>query len=140
MNTTRTLADRIERFSTWVSQAAGSTAAFASSLAVVIAWAAAGPFFKYSDTWQLIINTITNVTAFVMVFLIQRAQNKDGLAIQIKLSELLSAIKGATDPMVTVEDLSEADLRRLHARYVELVRQGERPSPTVLDRSASAQS
>jgi low affinity Fe/Cu permease len=119
-----------------VSHAAGSTGAFIGSLAVVVAWAAAGPFFRYSETWQLVINTITNVAAFVMVFLIQRAQNKDTLAIHIKLSELLSVTKGATDPTVAVEQLSEGELRRLHARYLELVRQGARPSPASLDSSS----
>jgi low affinity Fe/Cu permease len=131
------LTDRVEAFSSWISQAAGSSAAFTSSLAVVVLWAAAGPFFNYSDTWQLLINTITNVTAFVMVFLIQRAQNKDALAMQIKINELLAAIKGAHDPSVAIELLSEAELRRLHSRYLELVRQGERPSPASLGASSS---
>jgi low affinity Fe/Cu permease len=132
-----TLADRLERFSTWVSQAAGSTSAFIASLLVVLGWAIVGPLFKYSDTWQLVINTITNVVAFVMVFLIQRAQNKDGLALQIKLSELLAATKGSTDPMVAIDQLSEAELRRLHARYLDLVRHGDRPAPNVLEATSS---
>ena len=140
MNPNGTLTDRIEGFSTWMTQAAGSTAAFISSLMIVIVWAAAGPLFHYSDTWQLIINTITNVAAFVMVFLIQRAQNKDALAVQIKLSELLAATKGATDPTVAIEELSEPELRRLHARYLELVRHGERPSPAALAASLPSHS
>lgn len=134
----QTWTDRIERFSTFISQWAGSTTAFVCSLIVVIAWAVAGPFFKYSDSWQLIINTVTNVATFVMVFLIQRAQNKDALAVQIKLSELLAAARGSDDPMVAIEELSESELRRLHARYIELVRHGDRPSPAALESPPSS--
>jgi low affinity Fe/Cu permease len=128
--------DRSERFSTWISQWAGSTSAFICSLIVVLGWAISGPLFKYSDSWQLVINTITNVVTFVMVFLIQRAQNKESLAVQIKLSELLAAARGAEDPMVTIEELSEGELRRLHARYLELVRRGDRPTPAALEASS----
>jgi low affinity Fe/Cu permease len=129
--------DRVERFSTFISQWAGSTTAFMSSLIVVIAWGVAGPLFKYSDSWQLFINTVTNVATFVMVFLIQRAQNKDALAVQIKLSELLAAAKGSEDPMVAIEELSEPELRQLHARYLELVRRGDRPAPAALEPPSS---
>jgi low affinity Fe/Cu permease len=134
----QTWADRMERFSTFISQWAGSTTAFVSSVIVVVAWAVAGPFFHYSDSWQLIINTITNVATFVMVFLIQRAQNKDTLAVQIKLSELLAAVRGSHDPMVAIEELSETELRRLHARYLELVRHGDRPLPAALESPPSS--
>lgn len=120
---------RAEGFSTHVSQWAGSTAAFVAALGVVVVWVLSGPFFRYSDTWQLIINTITSIVAFVMVFLIQRAQNKDTLAMQIKLNELLAAVKGSAEPLVAIEQLSEADLRRLHARYTELARRDDRPAP-----------
>ena len=126
MQPNQTWGDRVERFSTWVSQWTGSTTAFICSVLIVVGWALAGPVFKYSDTWQLVINTITNVATFVMVFLIQRSQNKDALAVQIKLSELLAAARGAEDPMVAIEELSEGELRRLHARYLELVRHGAR--------------
>ena len=98
-------------------------------------WLGAGPLFRYSDTWQLVINTITSVATFVMVFLIQRAQNKDALAMQI--SELLAAVKGSADEMLAVEDLSEEELRRLHARYLELARRGDRPSPRALEAALS---
>ena len=135
---TRTWADRIERFSTFISQWAGSTTAFISSLIVVVAWAVAGPLFEYSDSWQLIINTVTSVVTFVMVFLIQRAQNKDTLAVQIKLSELLAATRGSDDPMVAIEALSESELRRLHARYLELVQHGDRPSQAALESPPSS--
>jgi low affinity Fe/Cu permease len=111
----------IERFSTRASEWAGSTTAFIISLAVVLAWLATGPLFAFSDTWQLVINTITSVATFVMVFLIQRAQNKDSLAMHLKLSELIAAVRGSADRMMVVEELTEAELRQLHAHYLELV-------------------
>jgi low affinity Fe/Cu permease len=91
-----------------------------------------------ADSWQLIINTITNVATFVMVFLIQRAQNKDALAVQIKLSELLAAARGSEDPIVAIEALSESELRALHARYLERVRRGDRPPPAALESPPSS--
>jgi low affinity Fe/Cu permease len=126
----------MERFSTRVTEWAGSTAAFVGSLAVVAVWMVTGPLFRFSDTWQLIINTVTNVATFIMVFVIQRAQNKDALAVQIKLSELLTSAHGASDAIVAVEELSEDELRRLHARYLELARLGERPAPGALESSS----
>ena len=111
----------IERFSTRASEWAGSTTAFIISLAVVLAWLATGPLFAFSDTWQLAINTITSVATFVIVFLIQRAQNKDSLAMHLKLSELIAAVRGSADRMMVVEELTEAELRQLHAHYLELV-------------------
>jgi low affinity Fe/Cu permease len=111
----------IGRFSTRASEWAGSTTAFIISLAVVLAWLATGPLFAFSETWQLVINTITSVATFVMVFLIQRAQNKDSLAMHLKLSELIAAVRGSADRMMVVEELTEAELRQLHAHYLELV-------------------
>jgi low affinity Fe/Cu permease len=125
----------IERFSTSVSQWTGSTPAFVASVLVVLGWVVTGPLFGYSNTWQLVINTITNVITFVMVFLIQRAQNKDTLAMQIKLNELVGAVRGSSNEVIAVEDLSEEELRQLHGRYLELARRGERPSPQELERS-----
>jgi len=131
----RAWSETIEWFSTRVSEWTGSTFAFICSLVLVIVWVSTGPVFRYSDTWQLVINTITNVVTFLMVFLIQRAQNKDALAMQIKLSELLSAVKDSVDETIAVENLSEVELRRLHARYLELARPGDRPSPRGLQTS-----
>jgi low affinity Fe/Cu permease len=85
-------------------------------------WAATGPIFGFSDTWQLVINTGTTIVTFLMVFLIQRAQNKDSQAIQLKLNELIAAVQGASARMLNVEDLGEQELRRLHARYEHLAR------------------
>jgi low affinity Fe/Cu permease len=131
-------ADRVEWLSTRISRWSGSTSAFICSLVVVFAWAFSGPLFRFSDTWLLTINTITNVVTFVMVFLIQRGQSKDTLALQIKLSELLAAAKGAEDPIVAIEELSEAELRRLHARYIELVRRVSGPSLVHQNKSNDA--
>jgi len=90
---------------------------FTAALVVVVVWLATGPFWRYSDTWQLVINTGTTIITFLMVFLIQRSQSKDALAIQLKLDELVAALAGANNLLVAAEDLSEADLEDLHRRY-----------------------
>lgn len=109
-----------EKFATNVSKAAGSTTAFLGAFIIVVAWAVSGPIFKYSETWQLVINTGTTIITFLMVFLIQKAQNKDGKAIQLKLNELLAAHERASNRMVDIEDLTEAELDQLHKFYVTL--------------------
>ncbi|TPG66457.1 low affinity iron permease family protein [Hymenobacter nivis] len=101
------LAESITRFS-------GSTAAFIGSAGVVLLWAATGPLFKYSETWQLVINTGTTIVTFLMVFLIQRAQNKDSLVLHLKLNELIAATQGASNRMINAQDLSEEEIRVLH--------------------------
>ncbi len=100
---------------------AGSSWGFGMAVGIVVAWAATGPLFHWSDTWQLVINTGTTVVTFLMVFLIQRTQNKDGLAIQLKLNELVAAIHGASNRLIDVEDLSERELEILHTHYRQLV-------------------
>jgi len=110
----------LERFSRLVTAWSGSSWAFTTALAVIIVWAACGPFFGYSDTWQLVINTSTTIVTFLMVFLIQRSQNKDALAIQIKLNELLASQQGASNKLINVEDWSEADIVSLHERFTKL--------------------
>ncbi|HSD29191.1 MAG TPA: low affinity iron permease family protein [Vicinamibacteria bacterium] len=94
-----------------------SSFGFATALGIVLVWLATGPFLHYSNTWQLVINTGTTIVTFLMVFLIQRSQGKDALAIQIKLDELVAALAGASNRLVAAEDLSEADLEDLHRRY-----------------------
>jgi low affinity Fe/Cu permease len=111
----------LERFSTTVTRWAGSTTAFSLACAIVLAWAATGPIFGFSDTWQLVINTGTTIVTFLMVFLIQRTQNKDSMAIQLKLNELVGAMEGASNRLIDVEDLSEAELQALHKYYRQLV-------------------
>ena len=102
------------------SRIAGRPATFALVIFVVLAWASSGPFFDYSDTWQLSINTLTTIVTFLMVFLIQATQNRDAEAIQIKLDELLRAQQGAHNALVGLEELEEEDLMRLRASYLRL--------------------
>ncbi|MCB0724530.1 MAG: low affinity iron permease family protein [Ignavibacteriae bacterium] len=103
-----------------ITKLSGSTGAFVTAFLVIIIWLSTGPIFKFSDTWQLIINTGTTIVTFLMVFLIQRAANKDSLAIQLKLNELVAAHEGASNRLVNVEDLSENELNLLHNFYVYL--------------------
>jgi low affinity Fe/Cu permease len=99
----------------------GSSPAFGLAGAVILVWLLTGPFFHYSDTWQLVINTGTTVVTFLMVFLIQRSQNKESLAVQLKLNELVAAVQGASNRLLDVEDLTEEELRALHSHYGTLV-------------------
>jgi low affinity Fe/Cu permease len=98
----------------------GSTLAFVLALGVIVAWLVTGPMFGYSDTWQLVINTGTTIITFLMVFLIQRAQNKDSRAVHLKLNELVASIQGPSNRLVNVEDLCEADLKQLSQYYEKL--------------------
>lgn len=95
----------------------GSTPAFIIALIIVLSWAAAGPFFNYSEEWQIVINTGTTIITFLMVFTIQRVQNKDSLAIQLKLDELVNAMEGASNSLVSIEDVSEKELEKLRNHY-----------------------
>ena len=108
------------RFATVATKWTGSTTAFIVAAGAVIVWAVSGPLFHYSDTWQLTINTGTTIVTFLMVFLIQRSQNKDSLAIQLKLNEIVAAVEGASNRLISVEDLSEEDLKVLHDYYERL--------------------
>src|SRR5438128_10856193 len=103
-----------------VTRWAGSSWGFGSALLAVLIWAATGPMFHWSDTWQLVINTSTTIVTFLMVFLIQRSQNKDSLAIQLKLNELVAALEGASNRLISVEDLSEHELHVLHIHFQRL--------------------
>ena len=116
----------LERISHRATIWAGSSWAFAAALGTVLIWAITGPIFGYSDTWQLVINTGTTVITFIMVFLIQRAQNKDSRAIHLKLNEIVSAIEGASNRLIDVEDLSEDELALLHRYYTELAQMSKR--------------
>jgi low affinity Fe/Cu permease len=109
-----------ERFSNWATMATGSSAAFLIAISIILVWIVTGPIFHYSDTWQLIINTGTTIVTFLMVFLIQKSQNKDSKAIHLKLNELLASHQGASNRMVDIEDLTEKDLDQLHKYYVKL--------------------
>jgi len=109
-----------ERMSSVVTVWTGTTSAFMIALGTVMVWGLTGPLFHYSDTWQLVINTSTTIVTFLMVFLIQRTQNKDSLALQLKLNELVAAIDGASNRLIDVEDLDEKELRALHIYYGRL--------------------
>lgn len=109
-----------------VTRWAGSSWGFGTALATVLVWAATGPIFGWSDTWQLVINTGTTIVTFLMVFLIQRTQNKDGLAIQLKLNELVAAMEGASNRLIDIESLSEKELKVLHEHYQRLVAMAEK--------------
>jgi low affinity Fe/Cu permease len=109
-----------ERFANAATKFTGSSTAFIGSALIVVVWAITGPIFDYSQTWQLVINTGTTIITFLMVFLIQKSQNKDGKAIQLKLNELIAANTRASNRMVDIEDLTEDELDQLHKFYVKL--------------------
>jgi low affinity Fe/Cu permease len=110
----------LERASRKVTERAGSSWAFALAVLIVVVWLATGPLFHFSNTWQLVINTGTTIVTFLMVFLIQRTQNKDSMAVQLKLNEIVAAIEGASNRLIDVEELSEHELHVLHAHYQRL--------------------
>ena len=103
-----------------VTRAAGSSTTFLVAVLIIIVWAVTGPVFHFSDTWQLVINTGTTIITFLMVFIIQQSQNKDSLAIQLKLNELIAAEERASNRLIVVEDLSQAELETLKKFYVRL--------------------
>ena len=109
-----------EMFATKATQIAGSTAAFILAVLVVITWIVTGPLFKYSDTWQLAINTGTTIVTFLMVFVIQQSQNKDTLALHLKMNELIAASKNASNRLVNIEDLTPIELATLKEFYSHL--------------------
>lgn len=109
-----------EKISHYCTEFAGSTPAFIIALFVILAWIITGPIFNFSDTWQLVINTGTTIITFLMVFLIQRAQNKDSKAVHLKLNELIASLKGPSNRLVDAEDLNEEEIETLHKFYVHL--------------------
>src|SRR5215210_1371153 len=120
--TKTTFGRMLEQFSFKATQATGTSIAFMLALSVIVIWAATGPLFHFSDTWQLVINTGTTIVTFLMVFLIQRSQNKDSLAIHLKLNEIVASIDGASNRLIDIEDFSEKELETLHRYYAELAK------------------
>ena len=123
----------LERFSYQATKATGTSLAFMLAVTVIVVWGITGPLFRFSDTWQLVINTGTTIVTFLMVFLIQRAQNKDALAIHLKLNEIVAAMEGASNRLIDVEDLSEPEIDALHNYYkrlIELARQDDNLTTT----------
>ena len=108
------------RFAKGTSRAAGHPATFCAAVAIIVIWAVSGPVFGFSDTWQLVINTGTTIITFLMVFLIQNTQNRDSLAVQIKLDELIRAIDSARDDFIDLEQLSEQQLDTLRQKLGHL--------------------
>jgi low affinity Fe/Cu permease len=111
------------RFARWVAGASGRPGTFVLAAAVVLAWGVTGPLFGFSDAWQLVINTGTTIVTFLMVFLIQNTQNRDGEAIQAKLDELLRALAGAHAGLIDLEQLDDAERARVLAAYAHLARE-----------------
>lgn len=109
-----------ERFANWATNATGTPSAFLGAFALILIWGICGPIFKFSETWQLVINTATTIVTFLMVFLIQKAQNKDSKAIQIKLNELIASNQRASNRIVDIEDLTEKELDQLHQYFVKI--------------------
>jgi low affinity Fe/Cu permease len=114
------MADLFRAFSQRVARLMGTSWAFLAAVALIIVWAVTGPLFHFSDTWQLVINTGTNIITFLMVFLIQNTQNRDAVAIHLTLDELLRAVEGARTGLVDLEDLSDAELARLREQFARL--------------------
>jgi low affinity Fe/Cu permease len=127
-----------ERFSNWATAATGSSAAFIIASLTILVWAVTGPVFKYSETWQLIINTGTTIVTFLMVFLIQKSQNKDSKAIHLKLNELLASHEGTSNRMVNIEDLTEQELDHLYKFYIRLSELAQKKSDLTQTHSIDA--
>jgi low affinity Fe/Cu permease len=117
-----------DRFSKWTARFAGQPVAFAAATALIVLWLISGPLFGFSNTWQLVINTATTVSTFLMVFVIQNSQNRDGAAIQIKLDELVRAVGGAHNGLLDLEELNETQIEALRRKYLELA-EHERDEP-----------
>jgi low affinity Fe/Cu permease len=115
------LGELLERLSLKATKATGTSKAFILALTAIVVWGFTGPLFHFSDTWQLVINTSTTIITFLMVFLIQRTQNKDALAIHLKLNEIVAALEGASNRLIDVEDLTEGEIEILHTHYQRLV-------------------
>ena len=107
-------------FSSKVTRITGSPAAFITAFCIIIIWAVTGPVFHFSDTWQLVINTGTTIITFLMVFVIQQSQNKDTVALHLKLNELIAATQGASNRLIEVEELTDAELQTLKKFYIQL--------------------
>jgi len=115
-----------DRFSTAITKITGKPIAFIVAFAIIVIWAFSGPLFDFSDTWQLVINTGTTIITFLMVFVIQQSQNKDTIAIHLKLNELIASTKGASNRLIDVEDLTPEELDTLKNFYIKLSKLAEK--------------
>jgi low affinity Fe/Cu permease len=123
--------DVFRRFAVAVATLVGSPWSFMAALAAVLLWAVTGPLFGFSDSWQLVINTGTTIITFLMVFLIQNSQNRDAIAVHLKLDELLRGVEGARTGLVDLEDLTDEQLARLQTQFQRL-REAEQPDVEAL--------
>ncbi len=114
--------EALEKLSLAATRWAGSSGAFAAAAGIILVWGVTGPIFGFSDTWQLVINTGTTIVTFLMVFLIQRAQNKESKAIHLKLNEIVAAMQGASNHLIDVENLDEKEIEVLHKHFSRLAR------------------
>ena len=114
------LSKALSNFAQAVTNFTGSSSAFGVASLIVVIWLVSGPMFHYSDTWQLVINTGTTIVTFLMVFLIQREQNRGSLAVQLKLNEIVAAMEGASNRLIAIEDLTEEELKTLNNHYHRL--------------------
>ena len=114
--------EAFRKFANKTSEAMGTPWAFIAAVFLILGWAVSGPFFGFSEVWQLVINTGTTIITFLMVFLIQNTQNRDSAAVQLKLDELIRAVAGAHNALLDLEELTEEDLARLRVHYGDLAR------------------
>ena len=112
-------------FARWMAKMLGHPAAFSVALLLIIVWGISGPLFHFSDTWQLVINTSTTIITFLMVFLIQNTQNRDSEAMQVKLDEIIRALKSADNSLLDIEDVTEKELQQLQERYTNLAQRAQ---------------
>src|ERR1017187_3856813 len=141
------LLGRFQKFARTVVRTSGHPMAFGLAITTVVIWALVGPWFRFDNTWLLVINTVATIITFLMIFLIRNAQNRESEAVQLKLDELIRATKAAQNTLLDIEELSEADLDRIKARFERLARKArdesdasppdftnreERPNPTVI--------
>lgn len=133
---TETMNEVFRKFAHHIASIVGSSWTFFISILIVAAWLVTGPLFGYSDTWQLVINTATSVITFLMVFIIQNSQNRDAIAMQLKLDELLRAVEGARTGLVNLENLSDEDLLQLQAEFERLGMRAKRKGMSSAMRQA----
>jgi low affinity Fe/Cu permease len=117
-----------DRFASKATIFLGSSSAFSIAFLIVLSWIISGPVFGFSDTWQLVINTGTTIVTFLMVFLIQRSQNKESMAVQLKLNELVASSKNASNRLIDIEDLTQDELEILHKYFIKLARNAKSDS------------
>lgn len=126
-----------QKMSNKVTKATGSPMAFISALAIIIIWGVTGPIFGFSDTWQLVINTGTTIVTFLMVFIIQQSQNKDTIAIHLKLNELIACNERASNRLIDIEDLTEEELDKIKKFYIKLADLAEKENGVATTHSLS---